>query len=144
MSNKAKLRGLDTLLTLRQRETDRLTSEISHQRTLQERFKNNIVRLENLYADSGYGGNFNPALSTNCGDYKQAVLQLANAQRQDLALHEKDMEITHHAFIKATRKREALSHVLAIQTNKMRREKNAIDQKRQDEIATQLWLREQE
>ncbi|HSI50170.1 MAG TPA: flagellar export protein FliJ [Ideonella sp.] len=140
------LKRLDTLSDLRERERDRLEADLASRRVTQQRFQTNLARLEQLAqggtsANSSAGGNLPLALSLNNANYKQAVLQLADRHRQDLALHEAQMAQAQQALQGA-----ALDHLVM---GKVRERQQALvgrlqagrDQKTQDEMANQAWLR---
>jgi len=136
------LKQLDTLADLRERERDRLEADLATRRMTQQRFQTNLARLEQLaQGGSSTGGNLPLALSLNNANYKQAVLQLADRHRQDLALHEAQMAQAQQALQGA-----ALDHLVM---GKVRERQQALvgrlqagrDQKTQDEMANQAWLR---
>jgi len=82
-----------------------------------------------------------PALSLNCGGYKQGVMQLAQAHRQELALHESDLAHTRRRVIDAARRQQGLGQVLERERRALQRADTLRDQKRVDELASQVWLR---
>ncbi len=53
-----------------------------------------------------------PALALNCGQYKQAVLAMADAHRIDLQLHEANMAVAQRHLNAAWIRRELLGKVL--------------------------------
>lgn len=134
-------RSLERLVDLREREVDRLTADMAAKTALRERYRNNVERLESLYRSVGATGAWSPALSLNCAQYKQSVMQLADAHREDLTLHEADMAVAQQMLMAAARKHEALSHVLEQRQNQVRHTQTVHEQKRQDEVATQTWFR---
>src|SRR5471030_3069083 len=99
------------------------------------------ARLTGLYVNSGASGNLPLALAGNCGDYKQAAMQMADNHRLDLNLHEADMAVSQKQLTAAWVKREALGKVLSKQQNVLLQEQNTLERKRHDELATQLWFR---
>ncbi|MBS1190281.1 MAG: flagellar export protein FliJ [Rhodocyclaceae bacterium] len=135
--------SLNRLADLREQEVDRLTSEVASKERLRERYRRNLERLEQLCHSTGASGAWSPALSMNCGDYKQAVMTLAAAHREELALHDADMAVSQNALTAAFRQHEALSQFLVRQENRHQRAREAREQKRQDDMATQVWLRGQ-
>jgi outer membrane protein TolC len=64
---------------------------------VRERYQKNLERLTGLYTDSGPSGALPLALSVNCGNFKQAVMQMADQHRTDLHLHEANMAISQRA-----------------------------------------------
>ena len=134
-------RSLEHLVDLREREVDRLTADMAAKTALCERYRNNVERLEKLYQSVGPSGALSPALSLNCAQYKQSVMQLADAHREDLTLHQADMAVAQQVLTAAARKHEALNQVLERSRTQERHERSVHEQKRQDEVATQAWLR---
>ena len=134
-------RSLEQLVDLREREVDRLTADMAAKTALRDRYRSNVERLERLYQSVGATGVWSPALSLNCAQYKQSVMQLADAHREDLTLHEADMAVAQRVLTTAARKHEALNQVLEKSRTQERHERNVHEQKRQDELATQAWFR---
>jgi len=140
-------RSLATLVDLRGREVDRLAASMADKQAVRERFQGNLARLERLGAGgSGQcqaGDRLPLALSMNHAGYKQAVLAMADTHRQDLALHEADMAVTRRALHAAARQREVLGQVLDERVAQLRKAQARQDQKRLDDLATQMWARSQ-
>ncbi|MES2741510.1 MAG: flagellar export protein FliJ [Pseudomonadota bacterium] len=141
MKQSQTISSLTTLVTLRSTELDRLQTDMAAQTALRERYQANLARLNGLCAASGASGALPLALSVNCGNYKQAVLQLAATHQTDLHLHEATMAVSQRALNAAWAKREVLDQVLTQKQKDATREHQRQDSKRQDELATQLWLR---
>ena len=143
MSDPHLIRNLATLVALRNTEVERLQTEMAAKENVRERYQKNLERLTGLYVNSGASGNLPPALAGNLGDYKQAVMQMADNHRLDLNLHEADMAVSQRQLTAAWVKREALGKVLSKQQNVVLQEQNSLERKRHDELATQLWFRGQ-
>jgi len=137
------IRNLTTLVALRDTELERLESAMAEKASLRDRYQKNLERLTSLYTSSGPSGNLPLALASNCGDYKQAVMQMAEHHRMDLSMHEADMAVAQQALNLARLKREALGKVLSKQQKAVLRQQSAQERKRHDELATQLWMRGQ-
>jgi flagellar export protein FliJ len=135
------IRNLTSLVQLRSTEVERLETEVAAKAALCARFQHSVERLTGLYAASGSSGALPLALSMNCGDYKQSVLQLVATHRIDLSLHEADLAHTRRALHAAWAKREALGKVLVNTQVAQQAERQQRGQRQQDEAATQLWLR---
>ncbi|SDF68364.1 MULTISPECIES: flagellar export protein FliJ [unclassified Duganella] len=138
-----KIRNLTTLVALRNTEVERLQTEMAEKTNLRDRYQKNLERLTSLYTNSGASGNLHPALAGNCGNYKQAVMAMADSHRLDLHMHEADMAVSQQALNAAWAKREVLGKVLDKTQKVVNREQNAKERKQHDELATQLWLRGQ-
>lgn len=150
MSTKTAIRQLDRVLDLRRRDVDRIGVQMAEQERLRQRYQRNLETLEQLYSDTGATGSqkqldgartLSAALASNCAGYKQSVMQMAEAHRVDLALHESDMSNTRRALLEATRRREALDGVVEARREGLRRAGQRREQKGQDELASQQWTR---
>ncbi len=138
-----KIRNLTTLVALRNTEVERLQTEMAEKASVRERYQKNLERLTSLYTNSGASGNLHPALAGNCGDYKQAVMAMADSHRLDLHMHEADMAVSQQALNQAWAKREVMDMVLTKEQKVYNQQKNVKERKQHDDLATQLWLRGQ-
>lgn len=143
MSDPHTIRNLAALVQLRSNEVERLQSDMASQSALRARYQKNLERLSGLCAASGASGKLPLALSVNCGDYKQAVMALADTHRNDLSLHEANMAVSQRALNAAWARREALGQVLNRKQQDAAEARQRRDDKRHDEMATQLWFRGQ-
>lgn len=137
------IRNLTTLVALRNTEVERLQTEMAEKTNLRDRYQKNLDRLTGLYVNMGASGNLHPALAGNCGDYKQAVMVMADHHRVDLHLHEADMAVSQQALNAAWAKREVLGKVLDKQHKVVQKEQHSKERKQHDELATQAWWRGQ-
>ncbi|MBY0239784.1 MAG: flagellar export protein FliJ [Burkholderiaceae bacterium] len=143
MTPPTKIRSLSTLVSLRTTEVERLQTEMAAKENLRERYQKNLDRLTGLYQNSGASGKLPLALASNCGDYKQAVMQMVDSHKLDLTMHEADMAVSQRALNAAFVKREILGQVLHKEKKALASQEQAKERKQQDELATQLWLRGQ-
>lgn len=149
MNGPRHLKQLGQLVDLREREVDRLSADMADKQVVRRRYLGNLARLEQLCNGSGPSGaqhsgqaaTLSPALSLNCGGYKQAVMKLADVHRVDLSLHESDMVTTQRLMVQAVRRHEALDMVFERQRESVRRSQSVREQKGQDDLAAQVWLR---
>jgi flagellar export protein FliJ len=141
MKQSRSVKSLTTLVALRERAVDKLTAEMAEKANVRERFRNNLERMEGLCAGDSEHGVLPLALSINFAHYKQAVMQMADTHRADLTLHEADMAVTQRALIAASHKREVLGQVLAREQQLLQDGERRVEQRRQDELATQQWFR---
>lgn len=145
MTDLRHMRSLGTLLDLRARELDRLGAELADKAALRARFHANLARLQGL-CDADVAPAAPPwamAMAVNHAGYKQALLRKVDEHRQDLALHEADMAVTQRALTAAAHQHEVLGQVLAQRRELARREQARCEQKRQDDLAAQVWWRGQ-
>jgi flagellar export protein FliJ len=143
MNKEHTIRNLSTLVTLRDNEVEKLQSELAAKENLRDRYQKTLDKLTSLYESSGPTGRLPMALATNCGDYKQAVMAMADSHRVDLSMHEADMAVSQRALTAAYAKREVLSQVLLKEQQSVAHALNAKERKNHDELATQLWFRGQ-
>lgn len=140
MSKQATIDSLGLLVRVRSSEVESKQAELARQEALRGRYHANLERLDALVAGSGASGALAPALALNCGQYKQAVVALADCHRADLHLHEANMQLAQRALAEAWTRREVLGMVLERQTNAAGRERERAQRKREDDTATQAWL----
>lgn len=141
MTRPAFVESLGTLVDLREREVDRLSAERAEQQVVQQRFHANLARLQGLCNDAAPLGVQTMALSINRAGYKQALLRLADQHRHDLAQHEAGMAVTQQALTTAAQRHEVLDQVRAGAVRRLQAEQGRREQKRQDDLASQVWLR---
>jgi flagellar export protein FliJ len=143
MSDQHFLRNLTTLVALRTTEVDKLQAEQAAKQLTAQRYQRNLERLAQLAENSGASGALPLALAANCGNYKQAVMAMADSHRLDLTMHEADMAVSQRLLTQAYVKREVLGQVLAKNEQSMAEHQAARERKVHDDLATQLWLRSQ-
>ena len=135
------IRNLTTLVAMRATEVERLQVEMAAKENVRERYQRSVDTLTGLYQASGASGNLPLALAGNCGDYKQAVMQLADSHRLDLHMHEADMAVSQRALNAAYARREVLGNVLDRKQQAELQTRRQQERKQHDELATQLWFR---
>jgi flagellar export protein FliJ len=144
MSKRNTIASLGTLVRLRSTEVERLQADLAKQEAMRARYQATVERLTDLAVGSGPsaqpGTRLSPALAANCGDYKQAVLALADTQRTDLHLIDANMAVSQRNLAEAWTRRELLGKVLAQHEAAYAREQDRAQRKREDDIATQSWL----
>jgi flagellar export protein FliJ len=140
MSRADTIDSLGTLVRLRSSEVERLQAELARQEATRTRYQANLDKLAALANGSGASGALAPVLALNCGQYKQAVLAMADAHRTDLQLHEANMAVAQRNLTAAWTRRELLGKVLEQHEDAAGREQDRAERKREDDIATQSWL----
>ena len=138
-----KVQQLSTLVDLREREVDRLSADVASQQALRERYQRNLERMDRLCADTAALPTASPLQALNNGAYRIALMGVAEQHRQQLALHDADMAASRQALHDASRRHEVLSQVLQRQHSALQRTEASRDQKRQDDLAAQVWIRGQ-
>ncbi|MCH8179148.1 MAG: flagellar export protein FliJ [Proteobacteria bacterium] len=143
MSPAAKVQQLSTLVDLREREVDRLSADVASQQALRERYQRNLERMDQLCASTAALPVLSPLQAMNNGAYRLSLLAVADQHRQQLAVHDADMAASRQALHDAARRHEVLSQVLQRQHSALQRAEASRDQKRQDDLAAQVWRRGQ-
>lgn len=147
------LRQLGTLVDLRERERARLEATLADQRAVEQRYRRNLERLQQLARSAGATAAstlspapspaLSPSLLLNAGHYREAVLDLAERHRADLAQHEAQRVQTQQALVGATLRHRALDQVRDRQQQRVGQARAQQAQKQQDELAAQVWWRGQ-
>ena len=135
------IHSLSRLVDVREREIDRMQAELAAKEAVRAPYQGNLERMAGLCAGSGQTGALPAALSVNCANFKQHVLQMAAAHRQDLALHEADMAVAQRELAAAAVKNRVLGEVLARQRQQVQRAKAHVERKREDDLGVQVWSR---
>ncbi|HEX8602563.1 MAG TPA: flagellar FliJ family protein [Pseudoduganella sp.] len=143
MTDRHLIQNLTTLVALRNTELEKLQTEQASKTATAERYRKNLERLHELAVASGASGNLPLALAANCGNYKQAVLAMADSHRLDLTMHEADMAVSQLAVNRAYVKCEVLSQVLDRNEKALAGKEAVQERKVHDDLATQVWLRSQ-
>lgn len=133
--------NLRRIVDLRGRELEHHRAELAAKEQLRARSAAAVQRLEALNAQLGPTGASSPSLAVNGADYKQAVMQWADQQRQHLAAHEADVAVQRQAVLAVARKQEAVGQLLDRVGARLRAEDERRQQKGQDELAGQVWQR---
>jgi len=134
-------RALDKLVMLRENEVERLSADMASREAVRSRYRESLARLDRLHGQLGASGQHSPALSLNCGAYKQAVMHLADTHRADLALHEADMAVAQRALTAAALRQEVLTQLRSRRIEHAQRQQDVRERKVHDELATQMWHR---
>ncbi|ATQ74656.1 flagellar export protein FliJ [Massilia violaceinigra] len=140
MTIKSTIDSLDTLVRLRSTKVEKLQADMAAQHATKARYQANLARLDSLASGSGASGALPLALALNCGQYKLAVIALADNHRTDLSLHEATMAVSQRALNDAWSERELLGQVLEQKKGVAALAQNRVDRKREDDLATQSWL----
>lgn len=145
MTAPQRIRTLQTLIHLKDQEVDRLSAEVAQKVALRQRMTRNIDQLQTLAQGCQVfaSGRNSALLAANGAGYKSVMLDVAHQQTQDLKLHEADLLISQNALNDASRRKEVLTLANNHRATQWRRTEAAKDQKRQDELAAQTWMRGQ-
>lgn len=138
-------RSLDLMITVRERELERRVADLARKQALGARYLGNVQKLEQLARQLGgsTGPVLDAGLAANRAAYQQGVQALAEAQKQELALHEADAAHTRQAVQTLARRQQALGQVLDRSLAQSQAEQQRREQKSQDAMAGQAWLRGQ-
>ncbi|HET9645565.1 MAG TPA: flagellar FliJ family protein [Burkholderiaceae bacterium] len=132
---------LERLLSLREQQLERLGAEVAAKQVLRSRVNGTVERLEQLCESAGASAGLRPVLSANCGDYKASIMELAATQRASLAAHDADLATLRLSVAEAAKRQEALAQLLERRSAELHRSQQVRDQRRQDEVASQMWMR---
>ncbi len=133
--------GLARLAQLRERERAQCQADLAQHMATGERYRRRVEQLDELWQSSTVGSAPAPSLALNCANYKQTVLELASRHREDLARHDTATDQARQDLLAATRRHGAIDKILTLQLQAQARAQRSREQKRQDEMASQLWLR---
>jgi len=151
MSTQRTCQTLAVLVDLHEREVDRLNADVANKRITRERYVRNLTRLEQLSGGSGPSGapvqsspnaSVSPVLSVNWAGYKQTVMRMADCHRLDLALLETELARAQGALVGAARRYTSFDMLLARKRQGAAKAESRREQKRQDELAFQMWCRQ--
>lgn len=137
------VKSLSTLIGMREREVEKLMADMAAKQAVRDRFQHNLARMEKLCANNAASGITSPVQALNSGHFKLSIMQMADVHKQDLALHEADMALSQLALQNAAQRREVLDQVRAQQQRSLDKAEASREQKGQDDMATQVWLRRQ-
>lgn len=141
MTTKTSIRALARLVDVREREVDRLQADMAGKVALRQRYLGNIERLQSLCDGVPQTGSLQPLLSMNSAGYKQSVAEVVATHRQELAAHEIEIDLARRELALVSRRCEVLDQVLLRQRSIVAHSARVSEQKRQDDIAVQVWGR---
>lgn len=141
MTTKISVRTLARLVDVREREVDRLQADMAGKLALRQRYLGNIERLQSLCDGVPQTGSLQPLLSMNSAGYKQSVADMVAVHRQELAAHEVEIDLARRELALVSRRCEVLDQVLLRQRSMIAHGARVSEQKRQDDIAVQVWGR---
>lgn len=141
MTTKTSIRALARLVDVREREVDRLQADMAGKVALRQRYLGNIERLQSLCDGVPQTGSLQPLLSMNSAGYKQSVAEMVATHRQELAAHEIEIDLARRELALVSRRCEVLDRVLLRQRSIVAHSARVCEQKRQDDIAVQVWGR---
>jgi flagellar export protein FliJ len=133
--------GLARLAELREREVTKRQADLALSVATGERYRRKLEQLDTLWQTSTVSASLAPSLSLNSANYKQTVMEMASRHRADLARHDTQTDQARLALLQATRRHGAIDQVLTLQLQAQARALRSGEQKRQDELASQQWMR---
>jgi flagellar export protein FliJ len=141
MSTERTVQSLSRLVDLRALDVDRLTGELAGHQAMRARYQDILARMEHLLATAASSDMGCPVLSSNSAHYKASLVDLIINHRRDLARQEATIEASQKALTQAALKHKSLDHALQGKRDVLERERQGREQKQQDQLATQAWLR---
>ncbi|MBU0603001.1 MAG: hypothetical protein KKD25_11455 [Gammaproteobacteria bacterium] len=139
MTQRTSIRTLARLMGVREREVDQLQSLMAGKEALRQRYLGNIERLQSLGDCARVTGAQQPLLSMNSANYKQAVAEMAQTQREALAEHDMEMDLARRDLAHASQRCEVIGQVLSRQRERVAVVARTKEQKAQDDLAVQVW-----
>ncbi|MGV2290570.1 flagellar FliJ family protein [Trinickia sp. YCB016] len=144
MSAERTVKSMSGLLAARQGRIDRLTAEVASRQTTCGRYREQIDTIDRLRVDAASKvDRSSPALAVNCAGYQQSMATLAHEHRRLLALQEADLKAARRRLTELALQRERWQKALELRRGVLVQQQNVREQKRQDEMASQAWLRSQ-
>jgi flagellar export protein FliJ len=141
MNAERTIASLSRLIALRGQEVERLGAELAAKEAERMRYRSNLARMEALLVETAPARHVHPAIALNCADFKGALLDMMRVHARELALHETRMTECRAAYLEARRKQDSVSAVLDRTRERVELARETRDRKRQDQLATQAWLR---
>lgn len=141
MTARHTLASLGKLVTMREREQERIGAELGRQRSAQDRMQRSVDRLNAICEAAGPSGAHAMLLAANCAAYKQSVMGLAQEQQRTLDRANAEVEVTRVALHAAFRRREGVAQVLQRREDEWRRAGEVQARKQLDDAALTVWRR---
>lgn len=133
---------LEQLRTLRKREVDDLSQQLSSQRQQCQRFEKNITALRSLAAGmSEIAGNSAAQLINHSG-YRRNIQRVIDWQKQEQALATLEAQKIQGALLQEAKREKSLALVLDDRKRQLVMDQNRRDQKNTDAVSAQCWLRQ--
>ncbi|WP_206995176.1 flagellar FliJ family protein [Trinickia mobilis] len=142
MTAERTVKSIGGLMAARQGRIDRLTTEVANRQSTCSRYREQIDAIDRLRADAAKKADRSlPALAVNCAGYQHSMATLALEHRRLLALQEADLQAARRRLTELVLQRERWQKALELRRGALVRQQNVREQKRQDEMASQSWLR---
>jgi len=136
------LKGLRHLINERRREIEERQARLAQEEQQRRRLMTALDKLDGFGKSLGASGsNTAPLLAGNSAAYKQSLLEMAERQRQDLQLKDADLAVQRQQLGAVARDEQALGLLATRLVERERRARAHGEQKRQDELAAQVWQR---
>lgn len=141
MSLERTVQSLSRLVELRERDVERMTAELASQQALRVRYQQNLRQMEHLLSTAGSSDMGCPALSSNSAHYKASLVDLIIDHHRDMQRHDEVIAASQQALTLANLRHKCLDVALQGKRQLLDRAQQAREQKQQDQLATQSWLR---
>lgn len=137
----AQIEMLKKLSSIRAGKVRQIMSQVNYQQNLCQRYRNNINGLGALTR-------FNPQVDTslqraNQQQYKMTLLKMLDLQKRELATAEQTLAHIQRDLLEAMRSEKVLEHVIDVKLSQWQSELARQEQKIQDGLAQQSYLRQQ-
>ena len=136
-------RQLTRLIELRERELEQQQHLLAQHAQLCQRQAHSVARVQQLCrAVEGAALATQPSLLLNQAAYKDNLQALARAQEERLQAHEAERDWQGQQTLALARKAESLRLLQQRVVERVQTQQRRGEQRRNDEIASQLWLRQ--
>ena len=136
------LHAMNLLLRLSDGEVERRGAELTAKQALIARSQRTLARLDALCGEQS--ATVSPVLAHGRAVYKQNLMAMMAAQRQDLALVEADAAVSQQRLGQARLARERIAHGQMTLAGALARQAARREQRDCDELASQAWQRGKE
>ncbi|WP_175885468.1 hypothetical protein [Burkholderia sp. BCC0044] len=133
--------GLSKLVAMRAREVDRLSADIAVCDEQGARYRRHISRMTVLMQSVDTGVHVHPAHAMNGARYRSAMADLIHRHACDLARHEAMVASLRADLSDARLRHERIDVVRRKKVAALEAEQRARERKREDQQASQAWLR---
>lgn len=138
------LKTLERMVQLRARSVSELSSKLSQQQQLCQRYDKNIQALQALTLPAADASSHHAALMRNQAQYKKNLQRIIAWQDQEKALATLRMQEIQRDLLQEARRENGFQTVLDKRKEALALEQQRRDQKTTDAISAQCWIRQRQ
>ncbi|AIO69719.1 hypothetical protein [Burkholderia oklahomensis] len=131
------------LVSIREAEVEKLTASLARQESVRARFHRNLHAMQTLF-DAAGGAPAQavpPTLLHNQAGYRLAMLDMMQAHRTALRAHEEHMQVERQLLAATAARCEMWRRELRKRERRLDAARERGEQRSQDELAAQAWIR---